>query len=91
MLDAGNHSRQAQTEDALAAAPRREDTVTDPADADVAAVAERLRDQGVDVVRVSYPDMIGVDRGRDVLLGELPAAVGPGWRSAGRCTTLADG
>jgi glutamine synthetase len=78
MLDAGNHSRQAQTEDALAAAPRREDTVTDPADADVAAVAERLRDQGVDVVRVSYPDMIGVDRGRDVLLGELPAAVGHG-------------
>ena len=44
----------------------------------VAAVAERLRDQGVDVVRVSYPDMIGVDRGRDVLLAELPAAVGHG-------------
>jgi glutamine synthetase len=41
---------------------------------DVAAVCERLREQGVDVVRVSYPDMIGVDRGRDVLLDELPAA-----------------
>ena len=50
----------------------------DPTDADVAAVSERLRDQGIDVVRVSYPDMIGVDRGRDVLLGELPAAVGHG-------------
>jgi len=52
--------------------------VPDPTDADVAAVSERLRDQGIDVVRVSYPDMIGVDRGRDVLLGELPAAVGHG-------------
>jgi glutamine synthetase len=42
---------------------------------DVAAVMERLRAEGVDVVRVSYPDLIGVDRGRDVLLDELPAAV----------------
>src|SRR5215468_1625014 len=79
MLDAGNHSRQAQTEGASRSRARREDTVPDHADAAaVAAVAERLRDQGVDVVRVSYPDMIGVDRGRDVLLGELPAAVGHG-------------
>ena len=45
---------------------------------DVAAVCERLRAEGVDVVRVSYPDMIGVDRGRDVLLDELPAAIGHG-------------
>jgi len=45
---------------------------------DVAAICERLREQGVDVVRVSYPDMIGVDRGRDVLLDELPTAVGHG-------------
>jgi glutamine synthetase len=52
--------------------------VTDPTDPDVAAVAERLAGQGIDVVRVSYPDLIGVDRGRDVLLGELPAAVGHG-------------
>jgi glutamine synthetase len=28
----------------------------------------------VDVVRVSYPDLIGVDRGRDVLVDELAAA-----------------
>ena len=41
---------------------------------DVAAVTERLRADGVDVIRVSYPDMIGVDRGRDVLLDELPVA-----------------
>jgi Glutamine synthetase, catalytic domain len=47
-------------------------------EADVAAVCERLRTDGVDVVRVSYPDMIGVDRGRDVLLDELSAAVGHG-------------
>ena len=45
---------------------------------DVAAICERLREQGVDVVRVSYPDMIGVDRGRDVLLDELPTAAGHG-------------
>ena len=43
--------------------------------ADVAAVSEGLREQGIDVIRVSYPDMIGVDRGRDVLLGQLPAAM----------------
>jgi len=40
---------------------------------DVAAVSDRLRAEGIDVVRVSYPDMIGVDRGRDVLLDQLPA------------------
>jgi glutamine synthetase len=42
---------------------------------DVAAVCERLRSDGIDVVRVSYPDLIGVDRGRDVLVDELPGAV----------------
>jgi glutamine synthetase len=52
--------------------------VPDPTDADVATVSERLAEQGIDVVRVSYPDMIGVDRGRDVLLGELGTAVGHG-------------
>ena len=50
----------------------------EPTDADVATVSERLAEQGIDVVRVSYPDMIGVDRGRDVLLGELGAAVSHG-------------
>ncbi len=40
-----------------------------------AAVGERLRAEGVDVVRVSFPDLIGVDRGRDVLLDVLPAAL----------------
>jgi glutamine synthetase len=42
---------------------------------DVASVAERLRADGVDVIRVSYPDLIGVDRGRDVLLEELATAM----------------
>ncbi len=50
----------------------------EPFDADVAAVSERLRTAGYDVVRVSYADMIGVDRGRDVLLEELPTAAGHG-------------
>ena len=30
--------------------------------------------QGIDVVRLSYPDLLGVDRGRDILIGQLPAA-----------------
>jgi glutamine synthetase len=38
-----------------------------PATPGVSEVCERLRSEGVDVVRVSYPDLIGVDRGRDVL------------------------
>ena len=45
---------------------------------DVAAIRERLREQGIDVVRVSYPDLIGVDRGRDVLLDELATAMDHG-------------
>src|SRR5215472_1873227 len=45
---------------------------------DVGTVIERLRSQDIDVVRVSYSDMIGVDRGRDVLLSELSAALGHG-------------
>ncbi|MFM9662829.1 glutamine synthetase, partial [Streptomyces scabiei] len=35
---------------------------------------ERLAAEGIDVVRVVYPDLIGTDRGRDVLLDELPRA-----------------
>jgi len=45
---------------------------------DAGVVAAQLREQGVDVVRVSYPDLIGVDRGRDVLVGELASAAGHG-------------
>ena len=45
---------------------------------DVAAVVARLREQGVDVVRVSYADLIGVDRGRDVLIDELERVMGHG-------------
>jgi glutamine synthetase len=52
--------------------------VPQPPDADLAAVTEQLAQQGFDVIRVSYPDLIGVDRGRDVLLGEFPAAAGHG-------------
>ncbi|TLS46651.1 glutamine synthetase [Streptomyces montanus] len=35
---------------------------------------ERLAADGIDVVRVTYPDLIGTDRARDVLLDHLPAA-----------------
>jgi glutamine synthetase len=47
-------------------------------DADFAAIAERLRADLVDVVRVSYPDLLGVARGRDVLVEQLAAAEGHG-------------
>ncbi|MGW1209121.1 glutamine synthetase family protein [Streptomyces sp. NPDC002499] len=36
---------------------------------------ERLAADGIDVVRVTYPDLIGTDRARDVLLAELPRAM----------------
>lgn len=35
---------------------------------------ERLAAQGIDVVRVTYPDLIGTERGRDILLDHLPSA-----------------
>jgi glutamine synthetase len=39
---------------------------------------ERLKAVGVDVVRVTYPDLLGIDRGRDVLLHHLPEACAHG-------------
>src|SRR5262249_40387746 len=53
----------------------RDDADADAGAAQLGQLTERLRADGVDVIRVSYPDMIGVDRGRDVLLGELPTAL----------------
>lgn len=38
-------------------------------------VAERLAGEGIDVVRVTYPDLVGIDRARDVLVERLPDAV----------------
>jgi glutamine synthetase len=45
---------------------------------DVPALVRDLRARGIDVIRVSYSDLIGVDRGRDVLLDELETALGHG-------------
>jgi glutamine synthetase len=42
---------------------------------DVPALLEELRSRHIDVVRVSYSDLIGVDRGRDVLLEELESTL----------------
>ena len=47
-------------------------------DTDLSTIVERLRADFVDVVRVSYPDLLGVERGRDVLVEEFAAAVGHG-------------
>ncbi|MFG2497097.1 glutamine synthetase family protein [Streptomyces sp. NPDC048441] len=44
----------------------------------IAETVEALRAGGTDVVRVIYPDLIGVDRGRDILVGHLPGACGHG-------------
>jgi len=38
---------------------------------DLPALVEELKSRDIDVIRVSYSDLIGIDRGRDVLLGEL--------------------
>ncbi|MFB6931307.1 glutamine synthetase family protein [Streptomyces chartreusis] len=39
---------------------------------------DRLKAEGIDVVRVAYPDLIGIDRARDILIEHLPAAVDDG-------------
>jgi glutamine synthetase len=44
----------------------------------VVEVIEGLRARGIDVIRVSYPDLIGTDRGRDVLIDELGTVMGHG-------------
>ncbi|MFG3292167.1 glutamine synthetase family protein [Streptomyces sp. NPDC048179] len=36
---------------------------------------DRLAADGIDVVRVTYPDLLGTDRARDVLVEELPRAL----------------
>ncbi|MER6425301.1 glutamine synthetase family protein [Streptomyces sp. NPDC001137] len=41
---------------------------------DIRGHMERLAAAGVDVVRVVYPDLIGTDRAREVLLDHLPSA-----------------
>lgn len=41
---------------------------------DIRGHMERLAAEGVDVVRVVYPDLIGTDRAREVLLEHLPSA-----------------
>jgi glutamine synthetase len=51
---------------------------TSGSELDVAELIESLRGRGIDVIRVSYPDLIGTDRGRDVLIDELPTVLGHG-------------
>ncbi|NUQ97923.1 MAG: glutamine synthetase [Streptomyces sp.] len=41
---------------------------------DIRRHMERLAAEGVDVIRVVYPDLIGTDRAREVLLDHLPSA-----------------
>ncbi|MFI2433315.1 glutamine synthetase family protein [Streptomyces sp. NPDC018693] len=45
---------------------------------DIRQHQERLAADGIDVVRVVYPDLIGTDRARDVLIEHLPSAVSHG-------------
>ena len=39
---------------------------------------DRLTEDGIDVVRLGYSDLIGVDRGRDVLVNRFARTVGSG-------------
>ncbi|MFJ9690819.1 glutamine synthetase family protein [Kitasatospora sp. NPDC101183] len=48
------------------------------APSDISDRLQRLAAEGVDVVRVTYPDLIGTDRARDVLLDHLPSACSHG-------------
>lgn len=38
----------------------------------VERTVERLSEQGIDIVRITYPDLIGTERGKDVLVERLP-------------------
>ncbi len=49
-----------------------------PHGSDLTEVIAALRARGTDVVRLSYSDLMGVDRGRDMLIDELPTAIGHG-------------
>ncbi len=44
-------------------------------EADVGSVVADLKSRGVDVVRVGYPDLMGTERSREVLVDRLPAAM----------------
>ncbi len=44
----------------------------------VQQVVESLTAQGIDVVRLGYPDFIGTERGKDILVERLPEAVESG-------------
>ncbi|MGW1991764.1 glutamine synthetase family protein [Embleya sp. NPDC001921] len=41
-------------------------------------VVADLKARGIDVVRIAYPDLIGTDRGRDVLVDHLPSVCAHG-------------
>ncbi|GAA3368332.1 type I glutamate--ammonia ligase [Streptomyces sannanensis] len=45
---------------------------------DIRQYQEWLSTEGIDVVRVTYPDLIGTDRARDVLVDHLPSACAHG-------------
>ncbi|KMS76580.1 glutamine synthetase [Streptomyces viridochromogenes] len=45
---------------------------------DIRRHMEQLAADGIDVVRVTYPDLLGTERARDVLLEELPRAMDHG-------------
>jgi len=60
---------------------------------DVPALLEELRSRDIDVIRVSFSDLIGVDRGRDVLLEELESTLDHGiafCRAAYHTTPMGD-
>ena len=44
----------------------------------IAALQSRLIDEGVDLVRIGYSDLIGAERGRDILVERLARTVGEG-------------
>jgi len=52
-------------------------------------VVAELTAKGVDVVRVVFPDLMGTERSKELLVEQLPAAVERGVAFCGPCTTPA--
>jgi glutamine synthetase len=50
--------------------------VAHPDEAELQAAADRLKADGIDVLRLGYADMIGTERGRDLLVNHMARTIG---------------
>ncbi|MEI7419998.1 MAG: glutamine synthetase, partial [Actinomycetes bacterium] len=45
---------------------------------DLTALREKLQEQGIDVLRIIYSDVLGITRSKDLLVSQLEKAAGHG-------------